>query len=177
MLNSSKIEKLKDILIDHVFDYGYNEVVQKVESPGINVTFDDPSQLQDPVTKSLIESAVKTGNFKAFYTTREKKYCKILLGENTVHRSLIIKLETLGYKKGKKLHGDIEKAQEQLVARSFLVRNNPIKEEVRLTEKGLKHYLEGKSFEDDYIQRRNSDIALVISVVSFFVALAAFIKQ
>ena len=170
---SSNIEKLKDILIDHVFDYGFNEVVQKVESDEINVTYDDPRELEDPGTKTLVDSIRKSGSFKAYYTTRDKKYCKILLGENTVHKSLIQKLELLGYRKGKRLYGRIEKAQEQLIARSFLVRNNPIKEEVRLTEKGLRHYLDGKSVEDDFIQRRNSNNALIVSIVSFVVALAA----
>jgi hypothetical protein len=94
MTNSRKIEKLKDILIDHVFDYGFNEVVKKVESPGINVTYDDPSQLQDPVIKSLIDSAGKSGNFKAYYSTRNKKYCKILHGDNTIELGTYIIIKT-----------------------------------------------------------------------------------
>lgn len=53
MINTREIHKLKDILIDHIFDHCFNEVVQKVESPGLNLTLDDPSQLQDPDIKPL----------------------------------------------------------------------------------------------------------------------------
>lgn len=168
-----KANRLKDILIDHVFDHCFNEVVRKIESPGFKITYEDPKELEDPLSQSIIESIKKSGKLKFQYTTRDNEFCKVLVDDNTVHKSLITKLEALGFKKGKHLYRRIEKAHNELVAKSYLVRNKPIENEVKLTEKGLKHYLDGKSFEDKFITRRNSNIALIISIISIVVALTA----
>jgi len=168
-----KHNRLKDILINHVFDHCYNEVVQRIESPGINITFEDPKELEDPVTKSLIDQAKNSGQIRGYYTTRDKEYCKVLVNDVTVHKSLIKKLTSLGFRKGKRLYKRIEKAHDELIATSYLVRNKPIENEVKLTEKGLRHYLDGKSFEDEYAARRNSLIAIGISIISTLIALIA----
>ncbi len=170
-----KHNRLKDILINHVFDHCYNEVVQRIESPVVNLTFEDPRELETPETKYLVEQAKNSGSFRSFYTTRNKEYCKVLINDNTVHKALIIKLTALGFSKGKKLFGRIRKAHDELVATSYLVRNKPVENQVKLTEKGLRHYLDGKSFEDEYAARRNSIIAIGISILSTLIALAALI--
>jgi len=171
--NIRKHNRLKDILVNHVFDHCYNEVVQRIESPGINITFEDPKELENSVTKSRVEQAQKSENSRLYFTTRNKDYCKVLINNETVHKSLMDKLLFLGFHKGKRLYKRIEKAHDELIVTSYMVRNNPIESEVRLTEKGLKHYLEGKSFEDEYATRRNSIIAIGISIISTLIALIA----
>lgn len=170
-----KHNRTKDILINHVFDHCYNEVVQKIDSPGSNITIEDPHALKDLAIKALVDQVIKSGNVRGYYTTRDKEYCKILIDDNTVHRSLIIKLNSLGISKGRRLYSRIEKAHNELLASSYLARNNPIKDEVKLTEKGLRHYLDGKSFEDEFAARRNSIIAIIVSVFSILIALAALV--
>lgn len=168
-----KHNRLKDILINHVFDHCYNEVIQRIESPGINITFEDPKELEDPATKSFVDQVRNSGQIRGYYTTRDKQYCKVLINDNTVQKSLIKKLTALGFRKGKRLYSRIENAHDNLIATSYLVRNKPIENEVKLTEKGLRHYLDGKSFEDEYATRRNSLIAIGISIISTLIALIA----
>src|SRR5690606_18208672 len=119
----------------------------------------------------------KSRQIRGYYTTRDKEYCKVLINDDTVHKSLIKKLTTLGFRKGKRLYSRIEKAHDELIAKSYLVRNKPIENEVKLTEKGLRHYLDGKSFEDEYASRRNSLIAIGISIISTLIALIALFDR
>lgn len=169
-VNMRKFNRLKDILVDHVFDYCFNEVVQKIESPGVNIIYDDPEGLDTPAMKQVIDTALKSEKFSGTYTVRNVKYCEILVDNNTIHKSLSERLELLGFKKAKRLNKKIEKAQNHLIARSYLSRNKPIETKVKLTEKGLRHYLDGKSFEDEFTARRNSIIALVVSLISLLIS-------
>ncbi len=177
MISKRKKERIKDVLIDHVFDFCFNEVVQRVEGGGIKLTYDDPVHLKDPTTAVVLEQIKKSDNLKAYYTTRETDYCEILTEPDYLHSTLIQKLKLSGFSKGKSLHKQVLKAQEFLIARSYLACNNPIKARVKLTEKGRRHYLDGKSFEDNYVNRRNSNLAIVISVLSIIIALIAIFAK
>lgn len=169
-----KQNRLRDILIDHVFDYCNNEVVNKIESPGITILFDNAKDLEDPFTKHLVEKAIESGDMKNYFGVRNSEFCKILVGKS-VHQSLMQKLEILGFRKSNRLSKEIHRAEENLVARSYLVRNKPVENEVRLTEKGLKHYLDGRSFENSFLSRRNSIIAIVISVTSAIISIISMV--
>ncbi|WP_148264592.1 hypothetical protein [Christiangramia forsetii] len=176
MIFKKKKERIKDILIDHVYDFCNNEIVQKMEGGGNSLTYDDPVHLKDPETKVIAEYIKKSKDLKLYYTTRNDEFCEIITKPDYLHSTLIKKLLNSGFSKGKNLHKNVVKAQDFLVARSYFIKGNPIKSKVKLTEKGIKHYLDGKSFEDDYINRRNSNIAIVISLASILIAIIAILK-
>ncbi len=169
--------RLKDILINHVFDYCNNEVVQRIESQNHIISFSDPKELEQDGTKLLLELAKESGIKRAYYTTRDAAYCEVLVGKNELHKTLVDRLLALGFSKGRALYSSVEKAHNELIATSHLSRNKPIESQVKLTEKGLRHYLDGKSFEDQFAARRNSIVALVISMVSALIAVAALAKD
>ncbi|WP_037314679.1 hypothetical protein [Salegentibacter sp. Hel_I_6] len=171
-----KKERIKDILIDHVYDFCNNEMVQKMEGGGNSLTFDDPVHLKDPATKALADSISNSKDLKLHYTTRNKEFCEIITKPDYLHSTLIKKLLDSGFSKGKNLQKKVVQAQEFLISRSYFSEGNPIKSKVKLTEKGIRHYLDGKSFEVDYINRRNSNIAIVISLASILIALIAIFK-
>lgn len=177
MIFNKKKERIKDILIDHVYDYCNNEIVQRMEGGGHTITYDDPRHLKDPATEAIADLIKKSKNAKLNYTTRNVEFCEIITSPDYVHSTLIEKLLKSGFSKGKGLYRNVVEAQNFLVARSYFIRGNPIKNKVKLTEKGVKHYLDGKSFEDDYINRRNSNIAIIISIGSAIIALIAIFSN
>ncbi|WP_282019188.1 hypothetical protein [Salegentibacter mishustinae] len=176
MIFKKKKERIKDILIDHVYDFCNNEIIQKMEGGGNSLTYDDPVHLKDPETKVIAEYIKKSKDLKLHYTTRNEEFCEIITKPDYLHSTLIKKLLNSGFSKGKNLHKNVVEAQDFLVARSYFAKGNPIKSKVKLTEKGIKHYLDGKSFEDNYINRRNSNIAIVISLASILIAIIAILK-
>ncbi len=173
MITKRKRERIKDVLIDHVYDFCFNEVVQRIEGGGMKLTYDDPVHLKDEATAVLLDQIKKSNKIKAYFTTRETEYCEILTEPDYLHSTLIKKLKFSGFSKGKVLLKEVLKAQEFLLARSYFASNKPIKTRVKLTEKGLRHYLDGKSFEDNYVNRRNSNLAIVVSAFSLIIALIA----
>ncbi len=177
LITKREKEKLKDILIDHVYDFCFNEIVQRIESDGIELTYDDPKLLNNPEDKALLEQIKRPKSFRGYYTTRETEYCNIIRNENKLPKTLNDKLKLSGFSRKKSLIKNISSAQEFLIARSYFSKNRPIEDEVKLTEKGIRHYLDGKSFEDIYVQRRNSNIAIIISSFSIIIALIALFKS
>lgn len=173
MISRKKKERLKDILIDHVYDYCYNQIVQKIEGDGIKMTSEVPSLLNEETDKIILDKLSKSKKIKMYYETRQTKYCNIILTKDDLHKSLLEKLKQLGFSKGKNLKSRVVETHNLLLNRSYFAKNQPIENEVRLTEKGIKHYLDGKSFEDEYISRRNSNIAIVISISSIIIAIIA----
>lgn len=174
-MRTRKRHRLKDILINHVFDYCYNEVVKKFESEGFKFSSDGPEGFKDPSIQTLIEHSLKKGNSKFYHGTRDSEYCKILVEKDVTQKALIDKLLHQGFRKGKKLYKHIENAHSFLIVNSYFAQNYHDKNEIRLTEKGLRHYLEGKSFEQTYLIHRNSNIALILSIISIMVATIAVI--
>ncbi len=165
--------RLKDILINHVFDHCHNEVVQRIDSQTVNISFSDSKELEEEGNKRLLDQAKESGIKRAYYTTRDAVYCEVFVGKNVLHKTLVDRLLSLGFRKGRSLYIRVEKAHNELIATSHLARNKPIESEVKLTEKGLRHYLDGKSFEDEFASRRIAIFALVISLVSVVVAVIA----
>lgn len=170
-----KRNRLKDILINHVFDYCYNEIVKKFESEGFNFSSDGPEGFKDPSIQTLIEHSIKRGSSRFYHGTRDSEYCKILVKKDHTQKTLIDKLLHHGFRKGKKLYKHIENAHSFLIVNSYFAQNYHDKNEIKLTEKGLRHYLEGKSFEQDYLANRNSNLALILSIISIIIAMVAVI--
>jgi len=106
-----KRERLKDILIDHVFDFCFHEIVHKIESKNIKLAYDNPEHEYDPEIRSFIQDALKTGYVKSYFSPRETEYFTILIDEDIVYKGLTDKLLNLGFIKGPKLFGEIENAQ------------------------------------------------------------------
>lgn len=177
-LFKTRNERLKDILIDFVYDHCYNEIVQRMEGDGSSITYDDPSVLEEPMTARFVEQLKNSKRFRAYYTTRDTEFCQILTDKKKLSLGLSKRLENSGFKIGIKLIKKIQSAQKELINKRYFVEGNPIKSRIKLTEKGLRHYLDGKSFEDQYINRRNSNIAIVISIFSIAIAMTTiFIKK
>ena len=168
-------ERLKDIIIDHIYHYCYNEIVKKIKGDSASITLDSSSRLDDdPVLKSIYENMIKTSkSFSFSYATRDVTYCKVIEGE-VVLKSFMDKLRSSGFKKGPRLHIHIKKALDFLLHRSYILQNQPIDTEYALTQKGLNHYDEGKSFEESYLQGRNARTALIISIISITLAIIVF---
>jgi len=168
-------ERLKDIIIDHIYHYCYNEIVRKIESDDVKLTLDVESKIEnDSVLKSIYDDIIKSkGPIKMFYDTRDKTHCKVIEG-NTVHKSFTDRLLAQSFKKSDKLNLYIEEALTYLIHRSYISRNQPIESEVTLTQKGINHYTSGGSFEDKYVKGRNAGIALIISIISIVIAICAF---
>ena len=167
-------ERLKDIIIDYIYHYCYNEVVKKIEGKTIKITLPEGSSTQDdPVLKSLIDyMMIPPTSVKMFHDVRNEAYCKLIEGD-VVHKSFMDNLLSQGYKKSDKLSSHIEGTLNFLVNRSYLSRNLPVKTEYKLTPKGINHYNTGRSFEDIYIKGRHAFLGLIISIISIVIAVFA----
>jgi hypothetical protein len=168
-------ERLKDIIIDQIYHYCYNEVVLKIESDTLNVTLEAGNKLKDnPYIKELISKFIGSSDkAKMHYDTRNDTYCNLIEGREPL-KSFMDRLIVQGYKRSENLHNNIENAIQFLVYRSYLKRNYPKTTELALTQKGINHYTTGRSFEDLYINGRNTGIALIISIISIVIAFCAF---
>lgn len=169
----AKHNRLKDILINHVYDYGFNQVVQKIEGEGFSLSYEDPTIPKSDFEKHLIVNALKTGPFKAYYSTRDKEYCKVIEEDGILHKELVNKLLESNFQKNDMLFKRVKKAHDELITESYLSRNNPVRKEVRLTPKGKKHYMDGLSFERVYRTRRIALNALWLSGISIIIAVAS----
>jgi hypothetical protein len=169
-------ERLKDIIIDHIYHYCYNEIVRKIKGDNAQMTFDVESKIEDDsVLKKIYDEILKSSSsIKMFYDARNQSYCKVVDGV-IVQKSFMERLLAQGFKKSERLNLDIEEALTFLVHRSYITRNQPIENEVSLTQKGINHYTSGNSFEDKFIKGRNAKIALIISIISIAIAFCAFL--
>lgn len=174
----TRSERVKDILIDFVYDHCYNEIVQRMEGDGNSITYDDPSVLEEPGIARFVEQLISSKQFRAYYTTRHTEFCQILPNNKELSQGLSERLNNSGFKVGNNLTKKVQRAQKELITKSYFIEGNPIKSKIKLTEKGLRHYLDGKSFENQYLNRRNSNIAIVISIISIVIAMTSiFIKK
>ena len=110
MITKAKKERIKDILVDHVYDYCYNEKVQKLEGDGIKLEYEDPKLLEESSMKILVDQILKSTKIKGYYEIRETEYCKIISDDRLIHSSLSRKLKFSGFKKSKNLEKNIIKA-------------------------------------------------------------------
>jgi hypothetical protein len=167
-------ERLKDIIIDHIYNRCYNDVVKIIEAEIGDAPLAESATSEDDlflrkIHDNLIRPSVSV---RMFHDIRNATKCRITVGE-LIESSFAEQLQELGYKKGKELNDQVFDALNYLVNRSFLVRNLPVISEYALTPKGLNHYSSGRSFEDLYLKEKKSRIALVVSIVSILIALGA----
>lgn len=169
-------ERLKDIIIDHVYHYCFNEKIKKLEGDNINLNIDVEADINDdPVTKSAYEQILKSKeklNFR--FETRNTIYCSIIEG-NAVHKSFMERLLAQGFVKSDKLASQIEDSVTELVHKSYLTRNQPISNELSLTQKGINHYNTGLSFERLFTEGRIARTALIVSIISIILSIVAFL--
>jgi hypothetical protein len=173
-----KKERLKDIIIDHIYHYCFNEIVKKIKGDSANITLDVGSKLEDDQTlNDIYEKLIKPSKSINFsYDTRNATHCIVIEGKN-VQKTFMDKLLGLGFKKSNKLHYHIESSLKFLLNRSYISQNQPIKTQYSLTQKGLNHYSSGKSFEESYRKGRNAAFALIISIISITLAITLFILK
>lgn len=157
MINEIEKERLKDILIDFLYDYFFNQKVKVMEGDGIKLNIHPDANVDDdPVTKSLSESIKKSKNISLRYDLRDEKTCEVIKDKLYTHKDLTNRLQRLGFEKSDELGPLIHDSVEFLVDRSYLFRDQPIESKVGLTLKGIKHYESGQSFEDKYLQKELS---------------------
>lgn len=160
--------RLKDVIIDYVYYYCFDQKVLRIRTHSGDVFSYDTRELakNDPLLEHFKGNVKRIGS-----ETRNSEYCKILLGEPKVHEALTRRLLTLGFKKSKSLYKELEESIDYLVAGSYLVRDFDEPQKVKLSEKGLKHYKDGNSFEKSHVGSSNTNKALIISLCSIAIAL------
>jgi hypothetical protein len=147
--NKSLSERLKDVIIDHIHIMGF-EKVHKREQIG-------------------------TDGHKVWYGPRESKFIEIYDNDKRVDftRSLQLRL----------FHRSIEVSPEslnecltELINKGYIVEGFPMHWSFALTGKGVFHYSNGRSFEDNLKKNRLSRIALWISIPAVIVAIIGLLK-
>lgn len=165
-------EKIKDAIIDYLYDYCFNEKAHVAESGKMKYTVEAGAKFPDD--DGIIDQIVNSGNpWSVKYETRNAEYGKILLDKGCVVKRFLERLKRLGLDINRFDYHHFKKCVQELCDRGFLVRNYPIVQELKLTTKGIKHYDSGTSFEqkyiDNYFIRKNnlrSKIAIWISIVA-----------
>lgn len=175
-MNEIERERLKDILIDFLYDYFFNQKVKIMEGDGIKLNIHPDANVEDDlVTKSLSEQIKKSKNISLRYDLRDEKTCEVIKNKLYTHKDLTNRLQRLGFEKSDELGPLIHDSVEFLVDRSYLFRDQPIESKVGLTLKGIKHYELGQSFEDKYLQKELSVKADRRSTKSIKIAIASLI--
>lgn len=165
-------ERLKDIIIDHIYNYCYNEVVKTLAGEDYAEQDKIPSE-EDPFMRKMYDAYIKPSPaVKIFHDIRTATQCRILEGK-MIQQSFSRKLLALGYRDSNELNSEVAKALDFLVRRSFLVQKLSGISEFSLTPKGIDHFSTGKSFELVYINGRLVRIALILSIISFIASLGA----
>ena len=161
-------ERLKDIIIDHIYSHCYDEIVRTIEGEQ-----PEEKSYDDPDLQKIYNTFIKTsGEVKIFHDIRRATHCRVIV-DRSVEPELLQKLVSQGYNKNGKTTRDVEEALDFLVNRSFLMKKYPANSEYTLTTKGVEHYSSGKSFEEYYMNGRYAKIALTFSIVSVITAAAA----
>jgi hypothetical protein len=103
-------------------------------------------------------------------------YCRI--ADNiSIKSNFLDRLERIGIERKHIRMTDIEKAIQFLNDRSYLSKNAPINYELTLTKKGLQHYENGLSFEQNYRDKYLVRQANTISFISIIIAVASLIAS
>ena len=163
-------EKIKDIIIDYIYDFLYQDKVKIIKSDSVNITVDPNYDIKkDELLSSLLKSAVNSGKFKMYYGEREVSYCELVTSEG-VHHEFLNRVERLGFERNKVNLELIISLIQELCDRGFVVRNQPKTDELKLSEKGLNHYKSGNSFEQKFIEYQEVRRANRISKIAIWVA-------
>lgn len=158
-------ERLKDIIIDHVYSHCYEEVARKMEG-------DQEEQFpgDDPDLQKIYDTFIKpSGEVRIFHDLRRAIHCRVIV-DKSIEPLLAEKLASDGYPKNGRMTRKVEDVLQFLVTRSFLIKRYPANSEYTLTAKGIEHYTSGRSFEESYREGRDVKVALAFGVVSFFAA-------
>ena len=167
--------KIKDTILNFVFDYSNNQKVKIFEGGGFKISVDPEVKIQDDeVLNSVFEKIKRSENSKGYYDTRKGEYCILIDEDGSVPKVFLDSLEKSGVKKRDVSPQLLEKIVEDLVRESYLKRDQPIPRKVNLTEKGVNFYLGGNSFEEQYKEQFRSKWAFRISVISIVIAVLSF---
>jgi len=162
-------ERLKDIIIDHIYSHCYDEIARTME--GEKPVEQYPGD--DPDLQRIYDTFIKpSGEVRIFQDLRKATHCRIII-DRSVESNLAEKLVSQGYPKNGRMLKKVEDALQYLITRSYLIKKYPANSEYTLTPKGIEHYSSGKSFEDAYLNGKYTIIALTFSIVSVVAAAAA----
>lgn len=162
-------ERLKDIIIDHIYSHCYDEIARTLdgEDPAERHTGDDP-ELQ-----KIYNTFVKpSGEVRIYNDLRRATHCRIIV-DKAIQPAVAEKLASEGYKNNSRMTSQVSDALTYLVNRSYLIKKYPANSEYTLTPKGIEHYSSGRSFEQSYNAQRTSYVALTVSIISVMTAAAA----
>jgi hypothetical protein len=169
-------ERLKDAIIDYIYDYCFNEKVKKIEGASIKLQLDpDYDYSKDEVTQALQKTIIHSkGPFSMRYEVRNNDFCEIAT-ENSVHTSFLDRLERIEISRKSVTPKQINNTIQFLVDKSYLIRDQPIKTKLKLSDKAIYHYENGQSFEQRYNDRYFVRKANIISLLSLIIAAIALI--
>ncbi|HEX2967756.1 MAG TPA: hypothetical protein VHO46_01535 [Bacteroidales bacterium] len=162
-------ERIKDIIIDHVYSRCYDAIARKIEGEDA----DEKYPGDDADMQKIYETFIKTsGEVRIFHDLRRATHCRIIV-DRSVEPLLTEKLDSEGFQSNARMTRKVEDALRFLVNRSYLIKKYPANSEYTLTTKGVEHYSSGRSFEEAYLNGRTAKIALTFSIVSVVAAAAA----
>lgn len=168
-MRTKTTERLKDIIIDHIYSYCYDEIARTIEGEKAEENYPG----DDPDLQKIYDTFIKpSGEIRIFHDVRRATHCRVIV-DKAIEPSLAGKLVSQGYSNNGGMTRKVEKALEFLVNRSYLIKKYPANSEYTLTTKGVEHYSSGRSFEEQYSAGRDAKIALTFSVVSIIAAAAA----
>jgi len=173
-------EKIKDIIIDYVFDYSNTEKIDLLKGDGITIEIEPGSDIKKHPNWGFINEILKNSKkIERYYSYRNKEFCQVYKLEeekSTFHSAFLKRIERLtGCDKTEINDIDVivRESIQFLCDKSYLKRDQPNVWNIALTTKGIKHYESGRSFEDEYIKNtvliesnKRSKHSKVISIIS-----------
>jgi hypothetical protein len=176
-MTQERDEKIKDAIIDYIYDYCFVDKVKFLEGDNLKLQVDPDSNFDDDdVIKSLKDSAIRSGSPLSYgFRKRTNEYCK--LSDEGVHKRFLDKIEGIGISRNMVQKKDIDRIIQFLCDSSYLRRDAPIAEHLILTKKGINHYESGLSFLNRY--QRNSQVrkASRRSIISIIIAVGSLIAS
>lgn len=142
-------ERLKDVIIDHIYVMGFEKIHHREQ--------------------------IGPDSHKVWFGPRESKFIEIYdsdkrddftgsLHHRLFHRGIQVSPKALNYRLS------------ELINKGFIVEGAPIHWSFALTAKGIFHYCNGRSFEDNFRKDRSAKIALWISIPAVILALIGLLK-
>jgi hypothetical protein len=175
-MNAKYTEELKDAIIDQLYDY-LNLTKFKIikTSGGIYSSSPELNIMDNPEFAKKINSE----EFESGYYKSGKEYCRLLTAKGP-QSGLMTKLRN---RKVPELEmATIQDAVDFLISTGYVVQNQPVTHELKLSPKGINHFEKGLSFSKDYFNQtvvRNSDrrswISLIIAALSVIIAIANYV--
>lgn len=162
-------ERLKDIIIDHIYSHCYDQVARTLD--GENPAGTHPGD--DPELQKIYDTFVNSsGEIRIYNDLRRATHCRVIV-DKAIQPAIAGKLAAEGYKNGNRLTKRVDDALTYLVNRSYLIKKYPANSEYTLTPKGIEHYSSGRSFEQSHNVQRATFVAVTVSIISVVAAAAA----